>query len=278
MSTIQPNTLESQSEFSPVFLSPEGGLILIRTIQQDQVCSRTNRTRIKAFNSNLKQAVIFPPSCKMWDCPVCGPKNAYKARLRASVGYERFVEAGRRFDFLTVTPHERLTASASIPIMSTAWNKLNVRIKRASQETFDYFLIPELHKSGKCHFHALVNVELKKKWWKDNARACGMGYQNDLQEVNEIGGVGGYLTKYLAKMLQSSNFPKGFRRIRASHSWPALPALPRPEGWNFVTVKNDVPLEHEIKAYQGLGYALVIADEISSWAWIEGFGSQQKTP
>jgi len=277
MSTLQPNILESQSEFSPVFSSPEGGLILIRTTQQDQACNRANRTRIKAFNSNLKQAVIFPPSCKQWDCPVCAPKNAYKVRLRAIEGYENFVSEGRKFDFLTLTPHERLSSAASIPVMASAWNKLNVRIKRASQFA-DYFLIPELHQSGKLHFHALVDAELKKKWWKDNARTCGMGYQNDLQEVHEIGGVGGYLTKYIAKMLQNSNFPRGFRRVRASYSWPSLPVLPRPEGWNFVTVKNDVPLQHEIEAYKSLGYAVVIADEISSWAWIDGFGSQQKTP
>lgn len=234
-------------------------------------CPTSNLPMIKAMNHTLKQVMVFRVFCKRWDCPQCGSRNAYKARLRAIRGYEHFLQQNRRFDFLTLTPHEKLSSAASIPIMAKAWNKLNVRIKRASQHS-DYFLIPELHQSGKIHFHALVDAELKKKWWKDNARACGMGYQNDLQEVNEIGGVGGYLTKYLAKMLQNSNFPKGFRRIRASYSWPGLPEMPRPEGWNFVTLPNDISLDQERIIYEALGYTVVIADEISSWAWIEGFG------
>lgn len=223
---------------------------------------------LQAINSSRKQIVLFPPFCKKWDCPVCGQKNAYKARLRALNGYEYFVGLGHKMSFLTLTPHEKLTSAASIPVMASAWVKLNRRIKRAAQHN-NYFLIPELHKSGKLHFHALVDADLKKKWWKDNGRECGMGYQNDLQEVNEIGGVGGYLTKYLTKMLENANLPKGFRRIRTSQSWPSLPSMDKPDGWEFKIAPGTHPIDHQADYFQRLGYTVVLADEKSSWAWIE---------
>lgn len=268
MSTIEPIDVESQSQNPSFFQSPEGGLILIRTTEQDLDCLDTKRPLLKAANSGSKQVVFFRPFCKRWDCPVCGPKNAYKARLRALVGYQTFLDLGHKMSFLTLTPHEKLTSAASIPVMASAWVKLNRRIKRASQH-HNYFLIPELHQSGKLHFHALTDAALKKKWWKDNGRACGMGYQNDLQEVKEAGGVGGYLTKYLAKTLQNSNFPKGFRRIRASKDWPALPELEKPAGWEFVALRPNDSREEQASFFQRAGYTVVFADENSSWAWID---------
>lgn len=266
--TIEPFAGESQPPDSAFFQSPAGGLILIRTTQQNSECLQSKAPLMKAINPVTKQVVYFRPACHKWDCPVCGEKNAYKARLRALTGYETLSDQGRKFDFLTLTPHEKLTSSASIPVMAKAWNKLSVRIKRASQH-HDYFLIPELHQSGKLHFHALVSAQLKKKWWKDNGRSCGMGYQNDLQEVNEVGGVGGYLTKYLTKMLQNSNLPKGFRRIRASYTWPSLPELDKPEGWIFVTLGKKAVISDEIKIYQETGHTIVMADANSAWGWID---------
>ena len=155
--------------------------------------------------------------------------------------------------------------------MAKAWNKLNVRIKRASQHT-DYFLIPELHQSGKLHFHALVDAELPKRWWKNNGRECGMGYQNDLQEVHEVGGVGGYLTKYLTKMLDGANFPKGFRRIRTSQTWPVVPDMPRPLGWEFKALGKNDSREKQATSYQNFGYTVIFADAVAGWHWIEDFG------
>ena len=271
MSTILQKDDESQPSEPSFFQSPEGGLILIRTIRQDLSCLSTSRPVLKAINSTSKQVVFFRPFCKRWDCPVCGEKNAYKARLRALRGYQTFLDLGHKMSFLTLTPHEKLSSAASIPVMASAWDKLNRRIKRASQH-HNYFLIPELHKSGKLHFHALTDAELKKKWWKDNGRACGMGYQNDLQEVHEVGGVGGYLTKYLAKTLQSTNFPKGFRRIRASHDWPSLPELEKPEGWEFVALKANDSQEEQASFFQRAGFTVVFADEKSSWEWIDLWG------
>jgi len=271
MSTLQPNGDESQSQNSPVFQSPEGGLILIRTTQQDRVCPNPDLPFIKGFNSDQKTVMFLKPSCKRWECPVCGEKNAYKARLRAIQGYEHFLEQNRRFDFLTLTPHEKLTARASIPVMASAWNKLNRRIKREAQHS-DYFLIPEMHRSGKIHFHALIDAELPRRWWKNNGRECGMGYQNDLQEVHEIGGVGGYLTKYLAKMLQSSNFPSGFRRIRTSQSWPQVPAMERPIGWEFKPLGKNDSRESQATGYQKAGWTVIFADSVAGWNFIEDFG------
>jgi len=269
MSTVHQNADENQASEAPDFLSPEGGLILYRTIQPNSGCISANRPLLKAVNHASKQTVLFRPACKMWNCPHCGAKNAQKAVLTGLKGFKVFSDAGLKIDFVTVTSHEKLDAAASLAVLPLAWNKLNRRIKRAAQVAPEYFAIPEQHADGRWHLHALTTARLPKKWWKDNARACGLGYQSDVKEVTAAGGVAAYIAKYQGKMLQSTNIPKGFRRVRASKGWPDLPPLPQSENWAFFSVPRDVPMSHEVESYQAMGYAVILADENSSWDWLE---------
>ena len=271
MSTIEPKADESQSSGSPVFQSPEGGLIVYRKSQQDCGCSAPNRPLIKAVNHASKQCILFHPRCGSWKCPACAQINAQKAILRAVHGSEVLIAQGAKIDFVTVTSHEKLDAAASLAVLPLAWNKLNVRIKRAAQSP-EYFAIPEQHKDGRWHLHAMTTAALPKKWWKDNARGCGMGYQSDVQEVKSLGGVAYYVAKYQGKMLQNSNLPKNFRRIRHSNGWPELPAMSPLPDWKFMPVPHDIPVQHEVDSYNAQGFTVVLADEQSSWDWIEHFG------
>lgn len=269
--TIEPNISESQSSEAPLFMSPEGGLIVYRGIQQELECSAPNRPLLKAVNHATRQAILFHPRCKSWRCPACAAKNAQKAILRAVHGSEVLIAEGLRIDFVTVTSHEKLDAEASRAVLPLAWNKLNRRIKRAAQSAL-YFAIPEQHQDGRWHLHAMTTARLPKKWWKDNARRCGLGYQSDVQEVKSLGGVAYYVAKYVGKTLQNSNLPTNFKRLRHSQEWPDLPALPKTPGWEFFPVQPHVPVQHEIDSYQRMGFTVVLADEVSSWDWIEHFG------
>jgi len=271
VSTLQPDDGESQSSQSPVFQSPEGGLIVYRGIQPNLECSAANRPLIKAVNHASKQVILFHPRCKSWRCPACAAKNAQKAVLRAVHGSEVLIAQGLKIDFVTVTSHEKLDAAASLAVLPLAWNKLNIRIKRAAQTAL-YFAIPEQHQDGRWHLHAMTTATLPKKWWKDNARGCGLGYQSDVQEVKSLGGVAYYVAKYVGKTLQNSNLPTNFKRLRHSQQWPNLPVMPETPDWNFFAVQKDIPVQHEVESYQRMGFTVVMADERSSWDWIEHFG------
>jgi len=269
LSTIDAHPAQSQefSDFSP---SPKGGLILYRTTQQNLECSAPNRPLLKAVSIDQKTVVFFHPRCKQWSCPACGQKNAYKAVLRAFQGSEGFRDGGAPLHFLTVTSHEKLSAAASLAVLPKAWNKLNVRIKRAAAAP-EYFAIPEQHKNGRWHLHAIITANLPRKWWKNNARECGLGYQSDVREVKQLGGVPYYIAKYVTKALENAALPKGFRRIRTSSGWPKLESPQPLEGWEFLIVPRENSLQSEVERYQKTGNTVVLADEISSWDWMKNW-------
>lgn len=265
MSTVSDFDASSQGLPLPVFPSPEGGLILYRVFQQD-CCQALNRPMLRAVNQTLGQAVYFRPLCKSWNCPYCAPRRAWMWQKRAQYGSD-ILTTTNNLDFVTVTSHEKLGAAASLAVLPKAWNKLNRRVKRAA-ESAEYFAVPEQHKDGRWHLHAIITARLKKKWWKDNARACGLGYQSDVQEVESAGGVGGYVTKYLTKMLQNSNLPNHFRRVRLSHGWPELPQKEFGD-WEFAKLGELDAVNDEMAYLQKRGFTVVLADGSSSWDWLE---------
>jgi hypothetical protein len=55
---------------------------------------------------------------------------------------------------------------------------------------------------------------------------CGMGWQYDLSALESIEGASRYVAKYLFKeTVFTTVWPKGWRRVRYSHSWPKLPEV-----------------------------------------------------
>lgn len=224
---------------------------------------------MKAVNRNLGKVVFFRPACKSWNCPGCAPNLKKRWVYAAQHGATVLMSEGHAIDFLTVTSHEKLNAAGSLAILSSAWHKLARRVMHVS-DSHEYFLIPEQHQDGRWHIHALITANLKKRWWKDNARACGFGYQSDVQEVQSLGGTYHYVSKYLGKTLQSTNLPKHFRRVRLSQGWPGLPELSSPPGWNFMLLERDRGLSWDAERYQKEGFQVFVADPESAWEIVEG--------
>jgi hypothetical protein len=174
--------------------------------------------------------------------------------------------------FVTITSNEKLDPKGSWWVLPDAWKKLHARIGRKT-DGHQYYAVPELHKSDKVHLHMLTTATMRKKWWKDNARECGFGYQNDVQEVVAVGGVGSYVTKYLNKTLQFSNLKPGTRRVRTSQQWPKLPPMAEAEGWE-ITLMGTEPLNCAVAELQRRGFMVRFAGSKSAWGVIDALRAE----
>lgn len=249
-------------------LSPEGGLILHKS-NSAEMCTAPNRPVMKAVNRTTGEIVYFRPVCKTWGCPTCGRIRKWLWVTTAQLGARHFIEIGLSLDFLTITSHEELDENGTFGVMGDAWNKLWRRVKRETAR-HDYFNVPEQHQDGRWHCHAITTAILKKKWWKDNARESGFGYQVDVRPVKSEAAAAKYSTKYLTKSLESANLPKHYRRVRLSRGWPELPAMTKPEGWLFAILDGSTPFAWDVARYQAEGFQVVLADAESAWDWISG--------
>lgn len=163
-----------------------------------------------------------------------------------------------KFQFVTLTSHEKLSAAASIKVFASAWPMLRKRVSRRIE--WEYLMAPEQHRSGKLHIHMLTTAKLPKKWWKDNARACGLGYQVAVEPIHDAGKAAGYVLKYVTKSLEVQAWPKGFHRVRTSQGWPKPPKPAPLDGWTFELLPKRVELAADIALLRSQGYTVRVAD------------------
>lgn len=257
------------SQFIEALLSlpPQGLDVVIEQVAAKD-CPNTRLPWLKAINHQSRKAVFFPPRCKLWSCPTCGEMNRELWTWRAAHGAKVLYDQGHHLEFVTLTSHEKLDAAGSIKVLPHAWHKVHHRLRRAAPAA-QYFLVPEGHKNGRVHLHMITTAHLPKRWWKDAPRACGMGYQSDLQDVRSAGSVAAYIGKYLTKTLQFSNFGRGFRRVRKSQDWPELPELQQPPEWIIYRLPDYASLQGETKRLRQQGYTVATAGSSSAWGFID---------
>jgi len=167
------------------------------------------------------RALVTDADCDSWKCPECSERLAVRWGLRAEIGARRLIETGVALDFITLTSHEKLkTFEACEVAWRDAWHKLHHRLNKRSNVR-EYLLIPERHKDGRMHAHALWTFGVSRRWLKDNARACGLGYQADVKHVDEAYKAVRYVTKYIGKSL-GEGVPSHFRRVRISSGWAEI--------------------------------------------------------
>jgi len=140
--------------------------------------------------------------------------------------------------FVTLTSHELVRSLiAGLAVWRKAWPKLSAKMRRRT-DGMQYLYVPELTKAGSFHVHLITSCELKTRWYKDNARAAGLGHQ--AKAVVILSGVecGGYCTKYLTKAIALQGWPKYTRRVNRSQGWPRPPEPKTPYDWK--TLGSDV--------------------------------------
>jgi len=174
------------------------------------------------WDDAAKRALVCRANCDTWSCPECAKRMSETWGLRAQMGARNIQSEGDQLDFITITSHENLkTFQATEAVWRKAWNPLYNAIKR-KKPSLEYIAIPEFHKDGRMHVHALWNAGVSKKWLKDNARKRGLGYQCEVRHVDCVGRASFYVTKYIGKSLDFA-YPVRFRRVRCSNNWVDIP-------------------------------------------------------
>ena len=210
-----------------------------------------------AFNRATKLVLVTRADCDTWSCDECSKRMSSKWSMRASMGARDMITQGQCVDFVTVTSHEKLkTFSQCNYVWPSAWKKLYSRLMYAytSDCRAQYLLVPERHKDGRLHVHALWNFTVTHAWLKKNARSCGLGYQCDVKSVKNGLNAARYVAKYLSKSL-GDDVPKRFRRVRTSRNWidtESPKSFLSDLKWTYVTTNRE--LESVYKSAQYLGY------------------------
>lgn len=196
-----------------------------------------NAGLLLGWDFQQKRVLVTRGDCKQWDCHECAVKHRERWVLRAQMGVRQYLGEGLKVDFVTITSHERLkTFTATDYVWRQAWPKLYAALKRHA-EKLEYFIVPERHKDGRMHVHALWTANVSQKWVKDNGRRRGLGYQAKVKHVADAQAASNYVTKYVGKSL-GEDCPENFRRVRVSQGWPDIP-LPITDmsglKWEYVT-------------------------------------------
>lgn len=189
--------------------------------------------------------------CNHWDCPRCG-------QMRARREYGRMIEGIRKLShhntlfFITITckgkemSHEQAEAGY-LEWTNRFLDACRQKCKRARGE-WSYVQVTERQRRGHPHSHilttfcpmdlrdgfvekwtpdannhnrmALVQV-LRSEWLQKQVVKSGLGEQYDISFVESAEGASRYVAKYLFKQsMFETNWPKGWRRIRYSQSFP----------------------------------------------------------
>ena len=162
--------------------------------------------------------VVFPMSCKSWQCEACRP-----AKVRR---WEEIIKLGRpnRMLTLTVDPSNFSGPVAAREALNQAWTHLvaNIRKMYTSRPT-EYVRIHENHASGWPHMHILLRSPwINARWIKKRWSEAGIGKIVDIRAIDpeDITKQAKHLVKYLGKQfadLCQQNPHK--RMINRSRRW-----------------------------------------------------------
>jgi hypothetical protein len=191
--------------------------------------------------------------CNHWDCVRCG-------QLVAAKHYGRIVEGARRIAenqqlwFITVTCRGKEVTVREATDHYLEWTSrfldaCYTKQKRAGKDWY-YVQVTEKQRRGHPHSHLVTTFSpddlvqgekdnwitsrdgarnnkpvecLRSDWLEKTVARSGLGAQYDISKVENIEGASRYVAKYMFKKSQfSAQFPKHWKRVRYSQSWPKL--------------------------------------------------------
>lgn len=224
-------------------------------------CPNTKDVTVLGKNKNERIAMLFNPRCKQWSCDYCAEINRDYWIHQAMRGTLLITSEGRDVQFVTLTSRGYATVNSSLYFFKQNWPKLNRKLKYHTNKwqghfgyKWDYFLVPEHHKSGVAHFHILAaTLYNEKKTWRDFAFSSGFGFIVDVDPLVDPSRAAHYVSKYLHKGAGAEQWPKGFMRVRHSQNWP-ISHEKQMDGWVWDTYKNNDTVWIEKNALINMGW------------------------
>ena len=227
----------------------------------------TYRAPYFAYQTKGKVWNVTQGNCHHWDCPRCG-------KGRAKQEYGRIIEGckamafQRRIFFITITCKGRDLSVKEAEKNYLKWTNrfldaCRQKSKRSNQEWY-YVQVTERQKRKHPHSHILTtfdcgdlhlrrvekwitakngehipsqNLSLGSDWLEGQIKRSGLGEVYDISIVETIEGASRYVAKYLFKnSIFTTDWPKGWKRVRYSQSFPKLPER---ETTAFVLLKHE---------------------------------------
>lgn len=213
-----------------------------------------NNAPFFAYQIEGKKYGIVQGCCNDWNCPRCGQQ-------RAREEYGRIVEGSRQIAkehelyFFTITCRGSDCTITEAESEYLVWtNKLLTRLRTESKRAgkmWAYASVTERQERLHPHSHYITTycpddvvfiAEGKPKHYCTSGEIfpakhdtlqsyklekacvdCGLGRQYDISRVSSVEAGSRYMAKYLFKESIFNTFwPKGWRRVRYSQSWPKL--------------------------------------------------------
>jgi len=239
----------------------DSGLSFIEQLQNlsTNSCSRENRPFLTGVQNKQELALLTRPNCDCWDCPECAARNA-KRWIARIINHINKADTANGWFMFTLTAHEKWRSdTASVRNLRQGWKKLYNRM-RYQFGVSQYTKVWEMHEKSGFHLHGLIDSVIAERWLRDNARACGMGYQVDIHEVDNAGQVAGYIAKYFLKSENervSRQFPPNLRRIEVSRGWMALPTREHEMTFNWLLNQTRKGQLRNAQYYYNKGYEII---------------------
>lgn len=201
------------------------------------------------YVDNAGRGRVVQGCCNSWTCARCGHLRALHEYGRMVEGAKQLDKAGHPLYFLTLT-----CRGADMPLETAnrdymKWtNRLltncRTEFKRRNGDWF-YVQVTERQRRGHPHSHLITTYRpkdaqlvqtgavlssgmlakrecLDSAWLVSAAEMAGLGRMVDLTEIRNPAAVAVYVAKYLFKDALQTAWPKGWKRIRYSQSWPKL--------------------------------------------------------
>lgn len=201
------------------------------------------------FVDNAGVARLVQGCCNNWTCPRCGHMRALEEYGRMVNGAKVLSEAGEKLFFLTLTCRGKDVTLEEAESGYAGWtNKLLTTLradaKRAGRSWY-YAQVTERQKRGHPHSHLITTYRpndalafdagemlpsrviakhdcLYSAKLEKNCTSAGLGRMVDLSAIKNPVAVAVYVSKYMFKDAISEVWPKGWKRVRYSQSWPKL--------------------------------------------------------
>ncbi len=257
--TVSQITFEKQV---PEAVSPFLDLLSIsqtRALCVEDLCSPEpellciNDAPFIAVKKTGKAYLVLQGNCNSWTCPRCGEKRAKREYGRMVAGSEALAKEHDLY-FITLTCRGKELSLEDSQTNYLAWtNRLLTAMRtraRRDEKPWHYVQVTERQKRGHPHSHMMATFfphdlregsrtswkhidgklvpqkvpALRSDWLRERCISAGLGDQYDISKVRDPAAASRYVAKYLFKpTMFTDEWPKNWRRVRYSRSFPKLP-------------------------------------------------------